>query len=152
VSGFRVARVVGVESDKDLAFAALHHLCAQLLDRVDRLSEPQRSTLREAFVPTTASSDPVVVGLAVFSLLSHVAREKPLVCVIEDAQWLDHRSARALESVARQLVAESIALVFAVRGSSAVSEFVGIPDLLVADRCPADVGELLTMAPLRLRG
>jgi hypothetical protein len=131
VSGFRVARVVGVESEKDLAFAALHQLCAQLLDRVDGLTEPQREVLREAFVPTTtASPDRLLVGLAVFSLLFRVAEEQPLVCVIEDAQWLDRQSAQALAFVARRLVAESVALVFAVRGSSDPRDLAGVPELV----------------------
>jgi len=130
-SGFRVARVVGVESDKDLAFAALHQLCAQLLDRVDRLSEPQREVLRKAFVPTaTASPDRLLVGLAVFSLLFQVAEEQPLLCVIEDVQWLDRQSAQALAFVARRLVAESVALVFAVRGSSDARDLAGVPELV----------------------
>jgi hypothetical protein len=144
VSGFRVARVVGVESEKDLAFAALHQLCAQLLDRVDQLTEPQREALRNVFVPTAAAPGPFLVGLAVFSLLSRVAEGQPLVCVIEDAQWLDRQSAQALAFVARRLVAESLALVFAVRGSGAVRDFAEVSELSEDDVRPAGTGKLLT--------
>jgi hypothetical protein len=146
LSGFRVIRVVGVESEKDLPFAGLHQLCAQLLDRVDQLTDPQRDVLREAFVPTAAASpDRFLVALAVFSLLSQVAEGQPLVCVIEDAQWLDRPTAQALAFVARRLVAESVALVFAVRGSSDAREFARVPELVVADlRSAAAAGELRT--------
>jgi hypothetical protein len=144
VSGFRVARVVGVESEKDLAFAALHQLCAQLLDHVDQLSEPQRAALRNVFVPTAAAPSRLVVGLAVFGLLSRVAERQPLVCVIEDAQWLDRPSAQALAFVARRLVAESVALVFSVRGSGAVREFAEVPELSEDDFRPDGTGKLLT--------
>jgi hypothetical protein len=147
VSGFRVARVVGVESEKDLAFAALHQLCAQLLDRVDQLTEPQREALRNVFVPTAAAPGPFVVGLAVFSLLSRVAEGQPLVCVIDDAQWLDRPSAQALAFVARRLVAESVALVFAVRGSGAVRDFAEVPELSEDDVRPAGMGKVTSVYP-----
>jgi hypothetical protein len=146
LSGFRVIRVLGVKSEKDLPFAGLHQLCAQLLDRVDQLSDPQRDVLREAFVPTAAATpDRFLVALAVFSLLSQVAEGQPLVCVIEDAQWLDRPTAQALAFVARRLVAESVALVFAVRGSSEAHEFARVPELVVGDLRPAAAaGELRT--------
>jgi hypothetical protein len=144
VSGFRVARVVGVESEKDLAFAALHQLCAQLLDRVGQLTEPQREALRKVFIPTDTAPGHSVVGLAVFSLLSQAAEGQPLVCVVEDAQWLDRPSAQALAFVARRLVTESVALVFAVRGSGTVDDFAEVPELFVDDVRPAGACGVLT--------
>jgi predicted ATPase len=104
----------------ELAFSGLNQLCMPMLDRLDRLPEPQRDALRTAFgFARGAAPDRFLVGLAVLSLLSDVAGEEPLVCLVEDAQWLDCASAQALAFVARRLVAESVALIFAVRESSA---------------------------------
>src|SRR5258708_1495178 len=103
-SGFGVMRAVGVESEMELAFAALHQLCTPMLDRLDRLPAPQRGALGVAF--GLCAGDPpdrFLVGLAVLSLLSEVAEQQPLVCVVDDAQWLDRASAQALVFVARRL-------------------------------------------------
>ena len=98
----RVARAVGVESEMELAFAALHQLCGPMLDRLDRLPEPQRAALGTAFgLEAGPPPDRFLVGLAVLSLLSEVAAERPLMCVVDDAQWLDRASAQAL-AFARQ--------------------------------------------------
>ena len=107
---------MGVESEMELAFAGLHQLCAPMLDRLERLPGPQRDALAMAFglssgTRRTGSSS----ALAVLSLLSEVAEERPLLCVIDDAQWLDHASAQTLAFVARRLLAESVAIVFAAR-------------------------------------
>jgi predicted ATPase len=93
----------------ELAFAGLHQLCARMLDRLDRLPGPQRDALRTAFGMHSADApDRFVVGLAVLSLLSEAAKDRPLVCLIDDAQWLDRASAQTLAFVARRLMADSL--------------------------------------------
>jgi DNA-binding CsgD family transcriptional regulator len=115
-SGFRVVRAVGVESEMELAFAALQQLCAPLLDRLDQLPPPQRDALGVAFGLRVGNApDRFLVGLAVLSLLAEVAEERPVLCVVDDAQWLDRASAQALVFVARRLLAESVALVLVTR-------------------------------------
>src|ERR1700691_4123360 len=112
----RIARAAGVESEMELAFAGLHQLCAPMLDHLDRLPGPQRDALGTAFgLSAGGAPDRFLVGLAVLSLLAEVAEEQPLVCVVDDAQWLDQASAQALAFVARRLLAEPVALVFAAR-------------------------------------
>ena len=131
-TGCRVARATGVQSEMELAFAGLHQLCASMLDRLDRLPEPQREALGTAFgLSSGEPPDRFFVGLAVLGLLSEVAGERPLVCLVDDAQWLDRESAQALAFVARRLYAESVALVFALRGPRGEEELVGPPELLV---------------------
>ena len=115
-SGCRIAQAAGVESEMELAFAGLHQLCAPFLDRLERLPGPQRDALSIAFSLRDGDTpDRFAVGLAVLSLLSEVAGERPLVCVVDDAHWLDRASAQALAFVARHLAAEPAAVVFAVR-------------------------------------
>ncbi len=115
-SGCQVARVVGAESEMKLTFAGLHQLCAPFLDRLERLPGPQGDSLRTAFgLKSGQPPDEFLVGLAVLGLLSQVAEERALVCVIDDLQWQDHASARTFGFVARRLLAESVALVFAMR-------------------------------------
>ena len=100
----------------ELAFAGLHQLCAPMLDRLERLPGPQRDALGAAFgLSAGHAPDRFLVGLAVLSLLAEVAEERPLVCLVDDAQWLDRASAQALAFVARRLLAESVGVVFAVR-------------------------------------
>jgi predicted ATPase len=100
----------------ELAFASLHQLCAPMLDRVGRLPAPQRDALEIVFgLRAGAAPDRFLVGLAVLSLLSGAAEERPLLCVVDDAQWLDRSSAQALAFVARRLFAEQVGLVFAAR-------------------------------------
>jgi DNA-binding CsgD family transcriptional regulator/tetratricopeptide (TPR) repeat protein len=128
--GCRVARAVGVQSEMELAFAGLHQLCAPILDRLDRLPAPQQDALRTAFgVSAGPPPDRFLVGLAVLSLLSEVAGERPLICLIDDQQWLDQASAQALGFVARRLAADPVGLVFAARILSA--ELAGLPELEV---------------------
>jgi DNA-binding CsgD family transcriptional regulator len=144
-SGFRVVRTVGVQSEMELAFAALQQLCAPSLDRLDRLPAPQRDALGVAFGLTAGSPpDRFLVGLAVLSLLAEAAREQPLLCVVDDAQWLDRASAQALVFVARRLLAESVALVFAIRGSG--DELKGLPRLVVEGLHGGDARALLGSA------
>ena len=115
-SGCRIARAAGVESEMELPFAGLHQLCGPMLDRLDRLPMPQRDALATAFALSPGDPpDRFLVGLAVLSLLSEVAEDGPLICVIDDAQWQDRASAQTLAFVARRVLAEAVGLVFAMR-------------------------------------
>ena len=141
----RVLRVAGVESEMELAFAGVHQLCAPMLSRVGDLPGPQQDALCTAFgLAVGAAADRFLVGLAVLSLLSAVAEEQPLVCLVDDAQWLDQVSAQVLGFVARRLLAESVAIVFAVRDPSDVRVLEGLPERTVARldqrRCPCLAG------------
>ena len=141
-SGFRVVRAVGVESEMELAFAALQQLCAPLLDRLEGLPAPQRDALGVAFgLRAGDAPDRFLVGLAVLSLLAEVAEERPLVCVVDDAHWLDRASAQALVFVARRLLAESVALVFSTRDAG--DELEGLPSLVVEGLPDGDARALL---------
>ncbi len=127
---YRVARASGVESESELAFAGLHQLCAPMLGRIGALPEPQRNALATAF--GLAAGEPpsrFMVGLAVLSLLAEVAATQPLLCLVDDAQWLDRVSAQTLVFVARRLAAERIACVFAVREPNDAREFSDLPQL-----------------------
>jgi DNA-binding CsgD family transcriptional regulator/tetratricopeptide (TPR) repeat protein len=144
-SGFRVARAVGVESEMELAFAALQQLCTPMLDRLDRLPAPQRDALGVAFGLRAGNApDRFLVGLAVLNLLSDAAEEQPLMCVIDDAQWLDRASGQALAFVARRLLAESVALVLVTREPS--EELDGLPKLVVEGLRNGDARALLASA------
>ena len=141
-SGCRVVRAAGVESEMELAFAGLHQLLAPMLDRMERLPVPQRDALRTAFgVGPGPAPDRFLVALAVLSLLSEVAEERPLLCLVDDEQWLDRASAQALAFVARRLDEESVGLVFAARGTS--DELEGLPELVVGGLHEADARALL---------
>jgi DNA-binding CsgD family transcriptional regulator len=141
-SGFVVMRAVGVESEMELAFAALQQLCAPMLDRLDRLPAPQRDALGVAFgLRAGGTPDRFLVGLAALHLLSQVAEERPLVCVVDDAQWLDRASAQALVFVARRLLAESVALVLVTRVRG--DELAGFPGLVVEGLGNGDARALL---------
>src|SRR5512142_27971 len=151
-AGCQIARATGAEPEMELAFAGLHQLCAPFLNRIDRLPDPQRAAvgaargLRHGDAP-----DRFTVSLAVLSLLSDVARERPLVCVVDDAQWLDRASAQALAFVARHLAAESVAVVFAVRQPGAERDLAGLTELLVFGLPDGDARALLesvTFGPL----
>jgi len=129
-SGCRVVRAAGVQSEMELAFAGLHQLLGPMLDHLDRLPVPQRDALRTAFgVNPGSTPDRFFIGLAVLSLLSDVAEEQPLICLVDDEQWLDRASAQALAFVARRLEAESVGLIFAARGTD--EELAGLPELVV---------------------
>lgn len=149
-SGCRMARAVGVEAEKELAFAALHQVCAPMLDRLARLPDPQKEALQTAFGLSMGSQpDRFMIGLAVLGLFAEVAREQPLVCVIDDAQWLDRASAQVLAFAARRLLAESVVMVFAVRETSErteLPELAGLPDLLVSGLPDEEARELLASA------
>jgi DNA-binding CsgD family transcriptional regulator len=146
-SGCRVARAAGVQSEMELVFAGLHQLCAPMLDRVERLPGPQRDALGTAFgLARGVAPDRFLVGLAVLSLLSEVAEEQPLVCLVDDAQWLDRASAQALAFVARRLLAESVALVFAARAPGEEQELRGLRELMVEGLGEGDARALLRSA------
>jgi DNA-binding CsgD family transcriptional regulator len=115
-SDLTIARAVGVESEMELAFSSLHQLCGPMLDRLPRLPAPQRQALEVVFGRTSgASPDRFLAGLGVLSLMSEVGDERPLLCVVDDAQWLDQASALTLAFVARRLQAEPVGIVFAAR-------------------------------------
>src|ERR1700704_1595794 len=115
-SGFRTARITGVESELELPFAALHQLCRPMLNDLATLPEPQANALRVAFGFSAGSTpDRFVVGLAVLTLLSEAALERPLLCVVDDAQWLDDPPPRVLGFVPPPLLAEPILMLLAVR-------------------------------------
>jgi DNA-binding CsgD family transcriptional regulator len=144
-SGFRVARAVGVQSEVELAFAALHQLCAPMLDRLEHLPGPQRDALGAAFgLNAGTAPERFLVGLAGLSLLSETAHERPLLCVVDDAHWLDRASAQALAFVARRLLADPLALVFATREESI--ELAGLPELVVGGLGEDDARALLGSA------
>jgi len=128
--GFQVVRASGVESEMELPFAGLHQLCGPMLGGLGRLPLPQRGALGTAFgLSAGAQPDRFLIGLAVLSLLSETAEERPLLCLVDDAQWLDRSSAQVLAFVARRLQAESVVLVFAEREPGELDELAGLPDL-----------------------
>ena len=144
-SGCRVVRTAGYQSEMELAFAALHQLCAPLLDGLTRLPVPQRDALRIAFgMGSGPTPDRFLVGLAVLNLLSDAAEPQPLICVVDDEQWLDRASAQVLGFVARRLVAESVGMVFAARVPS--TDIAGLSDLTVEGLPEADARALLDSA------
>jgi DNA-binding CsgD family transcriptional regulator len=143
----RIARVAGVESEMELAFAGLHQLCAPMLDGLEALPGPQRDALRIAFgMQDGAAPDRFIVALAILSLLAGAAEVEPLVCLVDDVQWLDRASAQTLAFVARRLLAERIGIVFAVREPNDVNELSGLPELVVAGLADGDARSLLASA------
>ncbi len=141
-SELRVVRAAGVESEMELAFAAAHQLCAPLLDRLGRIPVPQRNALRIVFgLSSGPPPDQFLVGLAVLSLLSEVAAERPLLCVVDDAQWLDRASARTLGFVGRRLRVESVGLLFAAREPG--DDLRGLPEVDVHGLRGGDARALL---------
>jgi DNA-binding CsgD family transcriptional regulator len=143
-AGCRVARAAGVEAEMELPYAGLHQLCGPFLDRLDRLPDPQRIALGTAFGLTLGEApDRFLVGLAVLDLLAERAEEQPLICLIDDAQWLDHVSAQTMAFVARRLLAERIVVVVALREPWEETDFAGLPDVEVGGLAREDAGELL---------
>jgi DNA-binding CsgD family transcriptional regulator len=141
-SGFHVARAAGIESEMELPFAALQQLCGPILDRLDKLPLPQRGALQVAFGLSTGDSPSrFLVGLAVLSLLSEVGKSDPVLCVVDDAQWLDRASAEALAFVGRRLLAESVVLVLGARVLD--KELSRFPELVVRGLGTIDAKELL---------
>jgi len=142
-SDLNIARATGVASEMELAFASLHQLCAPMVDMVERLPAPQRDALRIVFgLSAGPAPDRFLVAVAVLTLLSEVAEQRPLVCVVDDAQWLDQASALTLAFVARRLLAEPVALVFAAREPG--DELRHVPDLEVRGLVDGDARALLS--------
>ncbi|MGE2716089.1 AAA family ATPase [Mycolicibacterium litorale] len=144
--GMRCVEVSGIESDMELAYAGLHQLCAPLLRHLDELPAPQRDALEVAF-GRGAGSPPerFLVGLAVLSLLAAAVQKQPLLCVVDDAQWLDQVSVQTLGFVARRLMAEPVALVFAARNEGP-DVLAGLPELPVRGLSDVDARILLDQA------
>jgi DNA-binding CsgD family transcriptional regulator len=143
-AGCRIARLAGAEAEMELAYAGLHQICGPFLDRLDCLPDPQRIALSTAFgLIGGVAPDRFMVGLAVLDLLADRAEERPLICLIDDAQWLDRVSAQTVAFVARRLAAERIAVVVVVREPSDERDFVGLPELTVHGVSDTDAGQLL---------
>jgi len=151
-SGCRIARVAGNESEMELAFAGLHLVCAPLLDHLERIPAPQGTALATAFGLTTGERpDRFLVGLAALSLLAEVAEEQPLLCLVDDTQWLDQASAVTLAFVARRLLAEPVGMVFAVREGIEAPGLDGLPEVSIRGLRDADARAVLVeglQAPL----
>jgi DNA-binding CsgD family transcriptional regulator len=155
---FRLARTAGVESEMELAYAGLHQLSTvapstnAIVERLDELPTPQRHAIETAFGMSTGDvPDRFLVSLGVLTLLSGSVDERPLLCVIDDAQWLDHGSLQVLAFVARRLMAESVALVFAVREPKESHELAGLPELRIEGLDDVEARALLELvvpAPL----
>src|SRR6201991_1590844 len=147
-SNCRVARAAGIQSEMELPFAGLHQLGAPMLDRLERLPEPQRNALAVTF-GLSAGEPPgrLLICLSVLGLLAEMARERPLACVVDAVQWLDRGSTQVLKSAARRLVAESVAMVFAVREpdeENEEQELTGLPDLAVTGLSAEEARALLS--------
>ena len=143
-SGFRVAELTGVEAEMELPFAGIHQLCATMLGRLDAIPAPQREALSVALgLAAGEVPDRFLVGLAVLSLLAAVAEERPLLCLVEDAQWLDGASSQILGLVARRVRAESVAIVVAMREPAAGRDFRGLPEMSLEGLPEQDARALL---------
>jgi predicted ATPase len=141
-SGCRVAHVAGVESEMELVYAGLHQLLTPMLGHLELLPAPQADALGTAFGLSSGSApDRFLVGLATLSLLAEVAEEHPLICLVDDAQWLDRASTQVLAFTARRLEAESVGLVFAARVPG--DDLAGLPELMVEGLREADARALL---------
>src|SRR5690348_11892452 len=146
-AGCRLAQVDGVEAEMALPLAALHQLCAPMLTSLDALPEPQQHALRVAFgLAAAPAPDRFMLGLAVLSLLAERAAERPLVCLVDDAQWLDDASSQVLGFVGRRLLAEPVGLLLAVREPAGEGLFPGLPALTVTGLTDEDARALLTAA------
>ena len=144
VAGWHVATALGVESEMELAYSGLHQLCGPMLDHLDRLPTPQREALATVFGQSSGPApDRFLVGLAALTLFAEIAEEQPLVCIIDDAQWLDRASAQILGFVARRLLAERIALVCATRSDLGDQALAGLPELSVDGLGDSDARALL---------
>src|SRR6516165_3330803 len=131
-SGLRTAEVDGVQAEMELPFAGIHRLCAPLLDGLDVLAAPQQHALGVAMgIASGDAPDKFLVAVAVLNLLAATAEQRPLLCLVDDAQWLDAASMQALGFVARRLLAEPVAMVFALREPTGTRALDGLPQLVV---------------------
>jgi len=142
--GWRVIGTVGVESEMELAYSSLHQLCAPMLDHLEGLPVPQRDALATVFGQSAGPPpDPFLVGLATLTLLAEAAEQQPLLCVVDDAQWLDQASAQTIGFVGRRLLAERIALVCAARLGLGDDVLAALPGFPVAGLATSDARALL---------
>ena len=143
-AGWHLATAVGVESEMELAFSGLHQLCGPMVDHLDTLPAPQRAALETVFgLSNGPPPDRFLVGLAMLTLLAEVAEEQPLICIVDDAQWLDRATAQILAFVARRLLADRIALVCAARTGIGDDGFSGLPELQIGGLEADDARALL---------
>src|SRR3954454_22847599 len=151
-SGLRIAEVEGVEAEMELPFAAIHQLCAPMLGGLEALAEPQQDSLRVALGMTSGDPpDRFLVAGAVLNLLAATAEARPLLCLVDDAQWLDAASVQALGFVARRLVAEPVAMLFSLREPTTTRALDGLPELSLEGLDEPDARALLSnAAPGRL--
>jgi DNA-binding CsgD family transcriptional regulator len=146
-SGLRTIDVEGVQAEMELAFAGIHQLCAPLVDRLEDLAEPQQNALRVALgVLSGDAPDRFLVAVAVLNLLAETADERPLLCLVDDAQWLDAASVQALGFVARRLLAEPIAMIFSLREPTTIRALDGLPRLSLEGLDEPDARALLSSA------
>jgi DNA-binding CsgD family transcriptional regulator len=129
-SGFRLAEIAGVEAERELPYAGLHQLCGPMLTALDAIPEHQQAALSVALgLSAGAAPDRFLVALATLGLLSSTAGDKPLLAIVDDAQWLDHATRQVLGFVARRLLAEPVGMIFAVRDDAAATDLSGLPEL-----------------------
>jgi hypothetical protein len=139
-----VVRTAGIESEMEFAYAGLHQFCLPLLRGLEGLPAPQRAALSVAFgLQSGAAPDRFMVGLAVLGLLSEAAEERPQVCLVDDAQWLDQVTAQTLGFVARRLMAERVAMVFGLRGGGDATVLAGLPEVALGGLAAGDARALL---------
>jgi DNA-binding CsgD family transcriptional regulator len=144
-AGFRVAQIAGVEAEMELPFAGLHRLCSPMLVRIDALPDPQQNALRMSFGLSSGDApDRFLVALAALTLFAEVAGKRPLLCLVDDAQWLDAATSQVLGFIARRLLAESVAIVFAVREPSDQPELADLPELSLGGLQDDDARALLS--------
>src|ERR1700689_2889028 len=143
-AGSRVIRVTGVESELEVAFAALKQACAPLVKHLDQLPVPQADALRVAFGLSRADPpDRFLVGLGVLGLAAEEAAAQPLLCIVDDAQWIDQTSLQALAVTARRLYGESVGMIFATRTGAEPGELAGLTELTLSGLCQPDAHALL---------
>ncbi|NUR91947.1 MAG: ATP-binding protein, partial [Nonomuraea sp.] len=143
---FLMMRAFGAEFEMELPFAVLHQLCAPILGDVAALPAPHRKALEIAFGLDTGIPDPFLVGVATLGLLAEAAAERPLLCLVDDAQWLDHASAKALAFLARRVAGERVALLLSVREPHRLPEFGELPTLELKGLSELDARALLAAA------
>jgi len=142
-SGFRTVQACGSQYERELPFAALHQLCLPMLPHLDELPDRHREALRNAFGIVTGAPDVFRIGVATLELLSCAARERPLLCLIDDAQWLDAASSKVLTFLARRVTCEPVAMMFAARPNHAAGQLDELPGLFVAGLSDTDARTLL---------
>ncbi|QWF83504.1 LuxR family transcriptional regulator [Amycolatopsis sp. CA-230715] len=145
LDGFTVLRATGTELEQDLLYAVLHQLCAPLLEHRHKLPDVQQQALESVFgLGTRTPPDPLMIGFAVLGLVREAVRERPVCCVVDDAQWVDEASRRALVFVARRVTAEPVALVFALRDAGSVAGIADLPRLTLAGLDDEDARSLVS--------